>query len=90
MKDVFKSRYNQTRTITKESDDSYLVEGESKYYRAASNEGEDGIWMVDFEGGPFIAVGEQLIGNKDYGIVKKIQILKEQKDGVFSVKVFCE
>ena len=90
MKDTFKSRYNQKRTITEQGDGSYLVEGESRYYRCGANEGEDSIWMVDFEGGPFIAVGDPLLGTKEYGTVTRIEILKEQKEGSFAVKVFCE
>jgi hypothetical protein len=47
--------------------------------------------MVDFEGGPFIAVGDPLLGSKkEYGTVTRIEILKEQKEGSFAVKVFCE
>jgi len=90
MQDKFKSRYGQTRTITEQSDGSFIVEGETEYYRVGSNDSSDGIWMVDFEGGPFIAVGDELLGTKKHGIIKTIEIVKEQKEGSFAVKVICE
>lgn len=90
MQDKFKSRYGQLRTITEQSDGSFIVEGESHYYRCGADERGDGLWMVDFEGGPFICVGDDLLGNKNYGRVKSLEVLKEQKEGQFAVKVICE
>lgn len=88
MQDKFKSRYGQERIITKQDDGSFIVIGESGYYRAGGD--EHILTMVDFEGGPFIAIGDPLLGNQNHGVVKKIEILKEQKEGCFAVKVFCE
>ena len=88
MQDKFKSRYGQDRIITKQDDGSFIVEGESDYYRAAGD--EHTLTMVDFQGGPFIAVGDPLLGNKNHGVVNKIEILKERKEGSFAVKIFCD
>ena len=88
--DRFKSRYGQLRTITEQGDGSFIVEGESLYHRCGATEDGADLWMVDFEGGPFICVGDPLLGHKNYGVIKKIQILEDDRNDYFKVKVFCE
>ena len=85
-----KSRYGQVRTITEQGDGSFLVEGESLYHRCGSDEEGNGLWMVDFEGGPFISVGDTFLGNKKYGAVTKLEIVEDDRQDYFKVKVFCD
>lgn len=85
-----KSRYGQLRTITEEADGSFVVEGESLYHRCGSDEQGNALWMVDFEGGPFICVGDVFLGNKKYGTVKKLEIVEDDRKDYFKVKVFCD
>lgn len=88
--DRFKSRYGQLRTITEQADGSFIVEGESIYHRCGSNEDGVDLWMVDFEGGPFISVGDPLLGHKNYGTVKKLEIIEHDQKEYFKVRVFCD
>lgn len=85
-----KSRYGQIRTITEQADGSFIVEGETEYYRCAGlSEDVSGLYMIDFEGGPYIQVGDPLLDSKDCGIVKSIEIIKSETEGRLAVKVIC-
>jgi len=55
---TFKSRYNQTRTITKTGDSEYLLEGASAYCRGGSL--NNGAKFFDLDGGPLVAVGDRI------------------------------
>lgn len=56
-KELSKSRYNQKRFIRKLDNNKYLIYGESHYGRTI---GDDKITAIDFEGGPYISVGQSL------------------------------
>jgi len=88
--DQFKSRYGQIRIITEQPDGSFTVEGSTLYYRCGADENGNGLWMVDFEGGPFIAIGDPLLGHKNYGIIKNIEILEDDRKEYLKVKVICD
>lgn len=86
--DKFKSRYGETRYVTEQPDGSYIVEGNTGFHRVSMHEGGKPI-MFDFEGGPFIMVGETALEFNVKAKVKSIEIL-ESIDGYAKVKVFCE
>jgi len=62
-----KSRYGVIRTLTEISDNLYIVEGKSEIMRVSND-------FIDFEGGPFLMIGENLsmFGLPDK-IIKKIE-----------------
>ena len=57
---TFKSRYGDTRKLTRLSDDHYSLEGSSLYWRCSVKQNAESIEdyeMFDFEGGPYIETG---------------------------------
>ena len=84
---LIKSRYGVNRTITEQADGTLLIEGESLYYRVGGD--EQNITMFDFEGGPFLMVGDPMLDLDMDGIIKSIEIL-ESKDNIVAIKVRCE
>lgn len=85
MTKLIKSRYGVNRLITEEADGSLIIEGESLFYRCAGN--ETSLEMFDFEGGPFLMVGDPMLDFE--GTIKSIELL-ESKDDRVRVKVRCE
>lgn len=61
----FDSRYGQSRIVYKNGPFEYLIEGESRFYRA----GED---FVDLEGGPFVSTHSDM--QDQFGILDKRKI----------------
>lgn len=76
MSDETKSRYGQKRFVRKVDDDTYVMYGESRYFRV----GEE---FFDFQGGPFIAIGMEasLIGLNDDRKVVRIKALDCKDEG---------
>lgn len=66
MKKIFQflSRYGQTRTVYKNGNDEYIIEGESNFFRSGDE-------FVDLEGGPFISKETDL---QLYGILEERKI----------------
>ena len=54
----FKSRYGDERLLIAVDATTLLIEGPSQYTRSSAD--ENGQYMADFEGGPFIARGMSL------------------------------
>lgn len=88
MENNFKSRYGQTRTVTEQEDGSYIIEGQTNFYRMSVEENGTTI-MFDFEGGPFIMVGEKGIEFDVNRTVTSIEVLHSGADSA-KVKVFCK
>ena len=85
MTKLIKSRYGVNRLITEEADGSLTIEGESLFYRCSGNEKD--LEMFDFEGGPFLMVGDPMMEFE--GTIKSIELL-ESKDNNVRIKVRCE
>jgi hypothetical protein len=85
MTKLIKSRYGVNRLITEEADGSLIIEGESLFYRCSGNEKD--LEMFDFEGGPFLMVGDPMMEFE--GTIKSIELL-ESKDNNVRIKVRCE
>jgi hypothetical protein len=85
MTKLIKSRYGVNRLITEEADGSLTIEGESLFYRCSGNEKD--LEMFDFEGGPFLMVGDPMMEFE--GRIKSIELL-ESKDNIVRIKVRCE
>ena len=79
-----KSRYNQKRTITQISDTEYLIEGESDYGRLGFEIDPSMLTYVDFEGGPFLHIGDNFWGK---GKISEIQNIDSGRDGYMMIKV---
>jgi hypothetical protein len=79
-----KSRYNQKRTITQISDSEYLIEGESDYGRLGFEIDPSMLTYVDFEGGPFLHIGDNFWGK---GKIMEIQTIDSGRDGYMIIKI---
>ncbi len=79
-----KSRYNQKRTITQISDKEYLIEGESDYGRLGFEIDPSVLTYVDFEGGPFLHIGDNFWGK---GRISEIHTIDSGRDGYMMIKV---
>lgn len=66
--EIFKSRYGTERVIQKIDSNRLRVQGESLFCRTSTND-EGETTMFDFEGGPILSVGgEILFGNMKWKI----------------------
>lgn len=66
---MWRNRYGQNRITTKTGDRSFTIEGTSAFVRCGASETDpDSIGFVDFEGGPFVSVGESMW---EYGVAGK-------------------
>jgi len=54
----FTSRYGDLRTIWKVSEDEYKMTGKSRFVRAGNDDKR--VIYIDLEGGPFVAIGEEI------------------------------
>lgn len=74
---VIHSRYGQPRYITRVSKKEYLIRGVSSFIRMGySDDLKAEYEFVDFDGGPFLQVGDILLMNVQYQENKKIVSLK--------------
>lgn len=55
---TFPARYGYTRTLTKISDNEYVLEGVSHYCRGGQT--NKGARFFDLDGGPMIAIGDKI------------------------------
>lgn len=53
----YNSRYGQPRYIYQNTENEFIIFGESQYIRIGGN---DIIEYIDYEGGPFIGIGDNL------------------------------
>lgn len=60
MEATFKSRYGDPRTVVRLNENQYVISGPSNYGRAGNSPNGKGLGFVDMEGGPFIAVGDDI------------------------------
>lgn len=92
---VIHSRYGQARHIIRVSKKEYLIRGVSNFIRMGYSDDSKNVYeFVDFEGGPFLQVGDVLLMNLQYKEDRKIVQLKPsesaQADGMTSVLVEVE
>ena len=87
MSQHIKSRYSQKRTITQISDSEYLIEGESDYGRLGFEIDPSMLTYADFEGGPFLHIGDIFWGK---GKILEIQTIDSGRDGYMIIKVVLE
>ena len=92
---VIYSRYGQARYIIRVSQKEYLIRGISGFSRMGYLDDSKNVYeFVDFEGGPFLQVGDVLLMNVSYKENRKIIQLKPseitQADGTISVLVEVE
>jgi hypothetical protein len=85
---LIKSRYGVNRLITEEADGSLTIEGDTAFSRYGWFDDKT-IEMFDFEGGPFIMVGDPLLDFDYQCIVESIEIL-ETENGRAKIKVRCK
>ena len=62
-----KNRYGDEYSFVKVSDNTYMIQGDLKYWRYGGKEGQTGIddtdlGFVDPSGGPFISIGYKIEG----------------------------
>jgi hypothetical protein len=87
---VFYSRYGDSRTLTKIGENQWKIEGKSHFCRAGSSADGKTLEYMDFEGGPFVCVGDPL---RDTGLSEILYIAevapnaRNEKDGIVSVLV---
>ena len=77
----FTSRYGDLRTIWKVSEDEYKMTGKSRFVRAGSDDKR--VIYIDLEGGPFVAIGEEiaLLGVvSDKRFVSALKFNENEKD----------
>ena len=92
---VIHSRYGQPRHITRVSKKEYLIKGISNFIRMGYSDDSKNIYeFIDFEGGPFLQIGDALLMNLQYKEDRKIVQLKPSEDisenGMASVLVEVE
>lgn len=81
------SRDGDKRTVTANGHGWYTMEGKSRYYRAGMNEDNTEIAYVDFEGGPFLHVGDDFNG---YGKIVSLSVDKSALEHHFKVRIEVE
>ena len=86
---LIKSRYGVNRLITEDADGSLIIEGETLYYRCSTVDKDNTTEMFDFEGGPFLMVGDPMIEIDMDAKVRSIEILHSEK-GYAKIKVRYE
>jgi hypothetical protein len=64
-----RNRYGDVYDFVRESENTYRIAGDLKYWRFGGKEGQEGIdmndlGMVDPSGGPFVELGMELGGRK--------------------------
>jgi hypothetical protein len=79
------SRYGSPRFIRRVDEDTFVIYGESRYFRV----GEE---FFDFEGGPFILIGMKasLLGLKDDRRIVSVKALDCEKEGYAECMVKLE
>jgi len=81
------SRYGDKRTVTSHGDGWYTMEGRAHYYRVGMSEDNQDIAYVDYEGGPFLHVGDDFNG---YGKILSFVIEKDAPKDHFKVRIEVE
>ena len=79
---TFKSRYGDERRLMRVDDDTLIVEGPSHYTRTGSD--ENGSYIADFEGGPFLMRGmsvQQATGYPMSALIESVRFLPNEKPG---------
>lgn len=84
MSENIDSRYGQRRTITQINTNQLLVEGDSSYLRCGFENDPSCLTYVDFEGGPFIHIGNSF---NHHGIVTNIQHIESEQDNYAMIKI---
>lgn len=79
-----KSRYNNARTITQIHPDQYIIEGDSEYGRFGFEIDPSMLTYVDFEGGPFLHIGDNFLGK---GNIISVESIDSGKEGYLMIKV---
>ena len=79
-----KSSYDNARTITQIHPDQYIIEGDSKYGRFGFEIDPSILTYADFEGGPFLLIGNNFLGK---GNIISIESIDSGKEGNLMVKV---
>lgn len=83
------SRYGDAREIYQCNieKNTYFILGKSRYYRVGSDPDTQHLEYVDFEGGPFIMVNEELYHNKGkLPIIESLEVVQLESEGYFCVK----
>jgi hypothetical protein len=78
----FKSRYGDERLLIEVDATTLLIEGPSQYTRSSAD--ENGQYMADFEGGPFIMRGMTVEQCTDFpmeGLIESVRFLSHEKPG---------
>lgn len=79
------SRYGDNRTLTDNGHGIFTITGKALYYRGGMKEDNSGIAYFDPEGGPFIAVGDNL----GFGTITEI-IIEKAPENTFKVRLEVE
>lgn len=78
----FKSRYGDPRLLIAVDDDTLLIEGPSQYTRFSSD--ENGSYIADFEGGPFVMRGMTVEQCTDFpmeGLIQSVRFVPHETPG---------
>ena len=81
------SRYGDKRTVTANGHGWYTMEGKAHYYRVGMSDDNVDIAYVDFEGGPFLHVGDDFDG---HGKILSFVIEKDAPKDHFKVRIEVE
>lgn len=79
------SRYGDPRVITDNGHGMWTITGKAHYYRGGMNEANTELAYFDPEGGPYIAVGDNL----GFGSITEI-FIEEAPENEFKIRVQTE
>jgi len=83
---TIKSRYESSRKVTDNGHGWYTMEGVSRYYRVGMTDDNSKIAYVDYEGGPFLHIGDDFEG---HGKILSFSIEKAPEH-IFKVRIEVE
>lgn len=87
MSSKIRSRYGSKRTVTQINDSQFIIEGDAGFLRIGFEIDPSSPTYADFEGGPFLHIGNDFFGK---GRVKEIQIIDSDKKDYAIIKVTLE
>lgn len=74
---IVKSRYGDDRKFTLVDNETLEITGNFMFTRCATLEDTDDLYFIDFDGGPFIGMGENL--NTPIGVFEVYRIISTEE-----------
>ena len=82
------SRYQQPRVFTKVARNKYIVDGPSVYCRRGQD--NDGSYYIDYEGGPFICIGDSMsffVGGSKKEKISRVIAIEPTQEGYLTIEI---